>query len=245
MTHEKILKDLGLSERESKVYLALIELGETTVGPIASKTRIQHPKIYQTLEKLIDKGLVSFVIKSKTKYFQPQDPKHLLNILKEKVRNFSEIIADLKEKQKFSQEKQIAKVYEGYEAIKAMYENILEELDKKSYYYVFAFKDEYLDSQLSSRFLRNIHQRLSEKHVDDRLIAHISIKKEFKENYKKIKGVKFRFTKMNFPLGLMIINNRIINWIWGERPTAIEIISKQIASQYKKFFLEVWKSAKT
>ena len=59
---EDILKSIGLSEREIKVYLALLELGQTTVGPVATKTRIQHPKIYQTLEKLIDKGLVNFII---------------------------------------------------------------------------------------------------------------------------------------------------------------------------------------
>lgn len=244
MKYEEILINLGLSERESRVYLALIELGQTTVGPIAKKTRIQHSKIYQTLEKLIDKGLVSFVIISKTKHFQAHDPKHLLNILKEKERSFLEILQDLRKKQKLSQEKQIAIVYEGYEAIKSMYENILDELDKNGYYYVFAFKNEYLISQLASRFLRNVHHKLSEKKVDDRLIVNISVKKEFKENYKGIKGIKFRFTKMNLPFGLMIINNRIINWIWEERPTAIEIVSKQMASQYKKFFLEVWKSSK-
>ena len=84
-----ILKEIGFSDREIKVYLALLELGETTVGPIASRTRIQHSKIYQTLEKLIDKGLISFIIKSKTKYFQAQNPNQILNMLKEKERRFS------------------------------------------------------------------------------------------------------------------------------------------------------------
>ena len=42
----------------------------------------------------------------------------------------------------------------------------------------------------------------------------------------------------------MIIDDKVINWSWGERPTAVEIKSKQIAEQYKKFFLEIWKLAK-
>ena len=241
---EEIFRDLGFSEREIKVYLALLELGATTVGPIAAKTRLQHSKVYQTLEKLIDKGLVSFIIKSKTKYFQAQDPKQILNILKEKEKRFSEILPKLKEKQKYSKEKQIATVYEGYKAIKSMFDFILEELNNKSYYYVFAFKDDYLTSELASRFLRGIHMQLSEKKVDDRLIANISIKKEFERNYLDIKDMKYKFTNINLPLGLMIINDRFINWVWGERPTAIEIVSKQIAQQYKKFFLEIWKISK-
>ncbi len=242
---EKIFRDLGFSEREIKVYLSLLELGSTTVGPIAAKTRLQHSKVYQTLEKLIDKGLVSFIIKSKTKYFQAHDPKQILNILKEKEKRFSEILPKLKEKQGHSKEKQIATVYEGYKAIKAMFDLILEELNNKSYYYVFAFKDDYLTSKIASIFLRNIHMQLSDKKVDDRLIANISIKKEFKKNYSDIKAIKYKFTNINLPLGLMIINDRVINWIWGERPTAVEIVSKQIAQQYKKFFLEIWKISKS
>ena len=239
-----ILKEIGFSDREIKVYLALLELGETTVGPIASRTRIQHSKIYQTLEKLIDKGLISFIIKSKTKYFQAQNPNQILNMLKEKERRFSGLLPKLQQKRKFSQEQQIATVYEGYKAIKSMFDSILEELDNKSYYYVFVFKEEYTKSKLASRFLRNIHIQLSEKKVDDRLVAHTSIKEEFKKNYSDIKNVKYRFRNINLPLGLMIINNRVINWIWGERPTAIEIISSQIAQQYKKFFLEIWKTSR-
>ena len=125
-----------------------------------------------------------------------------------------------------------------------MFDFILEELNNKSYYYVFAFKDDYLTSELASRFLRGIHMQLSEKKVDDRLIANISIKKEFERNYLDIKDMKYKFTNINLPLGLMIINDRVINWVWGERPTAIEIVSKQIAQQYKKFFLEIWKISK-
>ena len=241
---EEIFRDLGFSEREIKVYLALLELGATTVGPIAAKTRLQHSKVYQTLEKLIDRGLVSFIIKSKTKYFQAQNPKQILNIIKEKEKRFSEILPKLKEKQANSKEKQIATVYEGYKAIKSMFDLILEDLNSKSYYYMFAFKDDYLTSKLASRFLRNIHMQLSEKKVDDRLIANISIKKEFEKNYSDIKGIKYKFTNFNLPLGLMIIDDRVINWIWGERPTAVEIVSKQIAQQYKEFFLEIWKIAR-
>ena len=238
---EEIFRDLGFSEREIKVYLAMLELGSTTVGPIAAKTRMQHSKVYQTFEKLIDRGLVSFIIKSKTKYFLAQNPKQIMNIIKEKERKFSEILPQLEQKQQFSYDPQIATVYEGYKAIKAMFDSILDEMNKSSYYYVFAFKDEYIMSELASRFLRNIHMRLSDKDVDDRLIANISIIKEFKKNYANIENIKIRFSKFDLPFGLMIIDDRVINWVWGERPTAIEIISKQIAQSYKKFFLDIWK----
>ena len=103
MDSNRVLREIGFSEREAKVYLALLELGQTTVGPIAAKTRIQHSKVYPTLEKLIDRGLVSFIIRSKTKYFQASDPTHISNILRERERKFNAILHKLKQKQKHSE----------------------------------------------------------------------------------------------------------------------------------------------
>lgn len=240
----EILKDLGFSEREIKVYLALLELGETKVGPIATLTRLQHSKVYETLEKLIEKGLANFIIKSKTKYFSSQDPKELLNIQKEKERKLIELIPELHKKQKFSHDKQIATVYDGYNAIKSLFDSILDSLKKDSYYYVFAFKQEYITSEQASRLLRDVHMRLAEKKIDDKMIANISVRKEIHKNYSGISNIKIKFTDLNLPLGLMIVDNRVINWVWGERPTAIEIISNQIAEKYKQFFLEIWNLAK-
>ena len=241
--YEKIFRELGFSERETKVYLALLELGQTAVGPIAAKTRLQHSKVYPTLEKLIDKGLVSYVIKSKIKRFEAQDPKHILNILKEKERDLLEILPELKLKKQLSSEPQVSTVYEGYKAIKTMFDNILGELDKKSHYYIFALREDY-QSEECLRFLRTLHLNISERNSDNRLILHNSVKKIFLKNSGDLKNIKHKFTKLTLPPGLMIINNKVINWTWGDRPTAVEITSKLISQQYKNFFLEIWETTK-
>jgi sugar-specific transcriptional regulator TrmB len=64
------LTKLGLTEGEAKVYLALLKLGSSTVGPIVKKSKVAYSNIYEVLERLISKGLVSFIKKEKTKYFQ-------------------------------------------------------------------------------------------------------------------------------------------------------------------------------
>ena len=75
---EESLKEFGFSERESKVYIALLELGETTTGKISKMTRLNSSKIYDILERLIDKGLVSYVLKNKIKYFNALEPQNIL-----------------------------------------------------------------------------------------------------------------------------------------------------------------------
>ena len=169
--------------------------------------------------------------------------KHILKVIKEKENKFLEIMPELKLKQQFAQEPQIATVYEGYRAIKVMFDNIFEDMNQKSHYYIFALKEEY-DSQTALRFLRHLHLRVSEIGSDNRIILHKSIKTKFMKNSGNLKEVKSKFTTLKLPPGLMIIDDKIINWTFGERPTAVQIKSRLIANNYKNFFLDVWKSIK-
>jgi len=61
---EKILEEIGLEHIEAKIYLALVELGETTAGDIAKKTNLQRSTTYLYLEKLIKLGLVSYIFRN-------------------------------------------------------------------------------------------------------------------------------------------------------------------------------------
>lgn len=225
-----------------KVYLALLDLGSTTVGPITSKTKLQAAKVYETLEKLKDKGLVSFVVVSKTKYFQAADPQEILHLLDERKRRFKEILEKLRLKQKDQAPKQVAIVHEGFKAFKALFNRIADELNKGDSYWAFAFKEEYHIPTVSL-FLRSFHKTLEEKKIKDKVIAHQSVKKNIKKAFEGISNIKIRFTRNNTPVGVIIIKNKVINLMWGERPTAIEITSEQIYEQYQKFFLESWKTA--
>ncbi len=239
----ELLQELGFTPREIKVYLALLELGSTTVGPIATKSKLQSSKIYETLEKLKEKGLVSYVIISKTKHFQASDPKEILNILDEKRRKFKDLLEELKLKQKYSESKQISTVYEGFKSFKALFNKILDELNHGDEYWAFAFKNEYR-SPSASIFLSNFHKKLEDKKIDDKVLGHTSVKKIINKSFEKNKNINIRFTKNETPLGVIIIKNKVINLIWGERPTAIEITSEQIYKQYRNFFLELWTNAK-
>ncbi len=195
MAETEIFKELGFTDREIKVYIALLELGLTTVGPIVSKTKLQHSKVYETLDKLIEKGLVSYIIISKTKHFQAANPKEILNILEERKRKFKEILNELELKQKYSISKQIAIVYEGFKSFKSLFNRIADELKPKEFYWAFAFKNEYYNPA-TSLFLRKFHQKLEEKNIDDRLIAHQSIKEAIKKHLKEIKTSKLSSQKM-------------------------------------------------
>lgn len=239
----EIFRELGFTEREVKVYLALLELGSSTVGPITTKTRLQSAKVYETLDKLKERGLVSFVIVSKTKYFEAADPKEILNLMEERKRKFNEIIEELRLKQKYAKSRQVAVVHEGFKSFKALFNRIVDELKPGDDYWAFAFKEEYYAPAVSL-FLRNLHKNLEKKKIHDKLLGHTSVEKAIRESFGGNRNIKIKFINQDIPLGVIIIQNKIIHLIWGERPTAIEITSDQIFEQYKRFFLEQWKKAK-
>ena len=82
---EKQLEELGLSKNEAKIYLFLLKRGATTTGSIIKETGTANSRVYESLNILIKKGLVSYNIQKDGKHFQAVDPKDFL-ILKKKGR---------------------------------------------------------------------------------------------------------------------------------------------------------------
>ena len=92
--YEELLEQCGLTKNESLAYLALLKLGKAKSGEIIREADISGGKIYETLYKLVDKGLIKQVTENKVKRFIPNDPKSILSYVKEKQKN-------LEEKEKF------------------------------------------------------------------------------------------------------------------------------------------------
>ena len=56
----KALQNIGLTKNEITVYLTLLELGTTTTGPLTYKSGLHNSRVYESLNKLIEKGLASY-----------------------------------------------------------------------------------------------------------------------------------------------------------------------------------------
>jgi sugar-specific transcriptional regulator TrmB len=238
-----ILKELGFSDREIRVYIALLEIGKSTAGPIAVKAQLSQTKVYETLGKLIDKGLVTYIVISKTKHFSATEPKQILYLIDEKKNKFKEILEELEIKQKYGKEQQTAVIHEGYKAIRLLYDSLINQLTKKDYYLAFALKEAY-KSGSAPDFFANIHHALQERKIIDRTLASYDVKKEIKKNYKDNRNIEIRFIKESLPVGFVIVPGRVIQLTWGDLPTAVEIVSNKISDDYKRFFEDMWKNAK-
>ncbi len=234
---EESLQELGLSRRESICYASLLELGSSKVGRIVKRTSIPSSKIYEVLDRLIKRGLASYVIKNNIRHYQASDPNNLMNFLEEKKKKIEQVLPELILKQKFSK-KQNVEIFEGQKAIFTIFTNLIADAKPKEMYLVFSLNEENKTDQ-ANLFFKNLAIRRKEKKLDVRLLK--NIKHYAKEKHRKL---KLRYTKFNLPQGITIFRDYVILLSWIKYPIAIKIESEIFANQQREFFLDLWKTAK-
>src|SRR3989344_459723 len=124
----KILQEIGLTDSEIKVYLALLELGSSKKGPIVKKSGITSSKVYEVVDKLIKKGMASYVTKDGVRYFNAAPPSRIKDYLNEKEAQLkeqeielNEILPSLELKQKLAERGTEAEIYRGWKGMQTAY----------------------------------------------------------------------------------------------------------------------------
>ena len=128
----QILNNIGFNEKESKIYLALLETSAQPASVVARQAGINRTTTYLTLEDLLKKGLVNRFERKGIQYFEAVDPKQIINLLENQK-------IDLEEKKSYLK-KQIPRLesiaqtdstkprvsyFEGFEAIMNLYADSL------------------------------------------------------------------------------------------------------------------------
>lgn len=165
-----ILKNFGLSEKEIAVYLALVELGPSSVRDISSKSKVNRGTSYDILKSLISMGIVSYYNKESKQYFIAEQPEKLLSAIDQKKEDLDEVrkhveqslplIRTLFEKQGG---KPAVKLYEGAGGIKQILEDVLLEAGKTSE------KEYYLYSAATAKERKSVYEAMpdfSKKRID-------------------------------------------------------------------------------
>jgi HTH-type transcriptional regulator, sugar sensing transcriptional regulator len=239
------LKKLGLTNGEAKAYLSLLFLGSSTVGPISKKSVISYSKIYEVLDRLIEKGLVSFIIKEGTKYFQAASPEKLVEFLDKKEKEIAERKKSLKkilpelEKLHELNTGQEAEVFLGQKGLMSAYNRLMKNTTKKDEALFFnLYKEE--DAEQVNLFYNSISD--ISKSPNNRGI----VPRELKNSWfiKKSKFLNIKFVDFPVPGNIDIIKDKVMIITWNPAPTAILIHSKAIAENFRDYFNSVWEIAK-
>ncbi len=126
------LEKLGLSAKEAKVYVALLELGEATAQQLSLKSEINRATTYVILENLLKRGFVKSLSKKKKTYFLIQSPRQLLNFLEDEKKSLDnkidlakDLMKDLENLEKLTKEKTKVKFFEGKKGAALIQQDII------------------------------------------------------------------------------------------------------------------------
>lgn len=136
------LKKLNLSEKEARVYLALLELGPSTPYKIAKRSRLKRPTAYVIAEELVEKGLIVQMTGEKKKQYIARSPESYIEDVETRVRDAKKVLPELMALQRKQSEKPNVLYFEGFEGLKQAYEYKLKDFNGKEIVGFFARADE-------------------------------------------------------------------------------------------------------
>lgn len=238
MDKSQILKELGLSDKESLVYLTLLSIGQSSVNNIAKKSNLNRVTCYDVLKYLKEKGLASHVIKSGVRYFEAAEPSVLLGILQEKEEKLKTILPELEALKHTLKEKPSIELFEGIAGLKTVLEDILK--DKKESWFI---ADPKLINALPFYFPHFITKKRKLSLFSKVITRDCKKMRDYKKNSPK-KLVDIRFIKQTLPTTKIIYGNKIATLTFEENNSiGIIIENKEIAETEKKLFNILWTNA--
>lgn len=246
MELQRALEEAGLAGNEARVYLALLDSGSALAGEITKKSGVNRTNVYDALDKLTEKGLVSYVIQANRKYFEATMPDNLIKYVEEKEEELKKkkvllisILSELNERRKLSKEQQEATLYKGKKGIMSMMEDILRE------------KKELLVFGAEGKFMDIMKHRAEQWHMK-RAALKIPLRIVYNEKMREKRSkTSFSFFKMRFhpkeyesPASTWIYGDKVAIIAWSQQPIVTLIRSKETAESYRQFFTMLWNSSK-
>ncbi|MFH1750515.1 MAG: helix-turn-helix domain-containing protein [Candidatus Micrarchaeota archaeon] len=243
------LERLGLTRNESKVYLALLEIGPTTTKAIIERTRVHTSKVYESLERLIGKGLANFVVEANRKKFQATDPESIIGFLEDRqadIEDEKNLVRDMLPELRsvgIPSIQQSATVFSGLKGFKAMLNNMLKEIGHNGNYDAFASSK--LREEVGPYWL-HFQMKKKKMGIKSRCIWDEKIRSQ--RDYLKEYFGKGRFVpegSFNSPADVFIYADKVLLVSYASEPIfAVLIQSEGMAKGYRELFNTLWNISK-
>ena len=231
---KEIFDEIGLTRIESKIYLTLIDLKKATSGSIAKISGVHRRTVIDVLERLILKGLVSYMKENNRRYFSSANPERLLEIIDEYREKLEKKVEQIKPKFDNIPSKEETVFFRGKQGLKTVFDNQIRE--GKDVFVIGGSKD--AERIIDFYFTRYNNLRLKKKIKLNIIFACKRLNKKFPLSELKYLPKKY---DTNIATNIYGDNVAIIDWT---KLFVIMIRSKTIAQTYKNYFDLIWAKAK-
>ena len=244
MEIKQTLKDIGLTNGEVDVYLALLELGLSTTGRITKEANISSSKVYEVLQRLINKGLASYVIENGKHHYSATPVGRLVDFLEEKKQDLTDgqkIIKELLPNLEAKRKNQIpieAVIYRGRQGPLIVLNECLEAGKKGAEIVGYGTDEDDWEKNFPAQLNEFIKE--SKKH---KVKSRIIFGKGFTpKNYTA--GIRHLPPEYFSPVRTVIYGGKVAIVDFTNPITTIIIEKEEIAKSYLNHFNLLWKLAK-
>ena len=241
---ETDLERLGLNKNEAKVYLALLYKGQATAAELVKSVGVHRNIVYDNLEKLMDKGLVSSVTDNK-RIFIAQKPSAIVEFLESKKASVDKeidiaknMIPDINKLLASHNTKQEVNLFRGIGGLKKV---LAECVQAKQSWCIGITNDSV--RVLGETYWKNYNVKKKETKTNEKLL--------WNADYKNTVIVKNpRSEHRILPKELdqvtetLIWDNKVAIMTYSREPIVILIENKEIFDMYRKHFDFLWKLSK-
>ena len=233
------LKQIGFNEKQARIYLASLELGETTIKEIAKKAEIKRTTIYDLLDEMLENGLIKQTIKGARKKLIAASPKELEMIIKKREALLSQIMPTLASMSNVEKIRPKIRFYEGRDGLIEIYDETLQYSGE-----ILAFASEDVVKILGIDWAKKyIQQRIKKRLYYKGIISKSTlIENEFaSKNQEQMRSAKMiDSTKYPFSNEIMIYGYQKVAIISPKDTIGIIIESSEIFRTQKSIFELLW-----
>jgi HTH-type transcriptional regulator, sugar sensing transcriptional regulator len=232
----KHLEILGLSNGEKKVYSSILQLGISSINQIHEKTGFERRAIYDIINKLIEKGLISYMVERGKRTYQCAPISKLKEEVNKKLKelkSFQEQIPLIEQIYNSSKPSVKFEVFRGKEGMKTVFEDML---NYKNVYVIGG--GFYLIKELPYFWPQYNERRIKAKCIWHNLVIHKLKNKVPKSKYLEVKFLPKEFSAN--PIVIIVYGNKVVNLSWGDEVFAFIIESENMAINYKKYQQYLW-----
>ena len=158
-----LVRNLGLSDKAAKVYLACLELGEATVATLGKRSGVKRTSIYYVLEELREFGALLETKRNKKVFYVPEDPHALLAISREKIMETEKFLPLILEKKNATYNKPRLYFLYGPQGFKHIWDMIFESKSKE--FMIITEGENFLDFVKEKYILNYCHEKKSTKNL--------------------------------------------------------------------------------
>lgn len=236
MDTDNLLGNLGLTDSERKVYLALLELGPSLAGRITRKTGIHRRNVYDITERLIKKGMVGYILKNNRRLFEAANPEVFLDIVKREEARVLEGLPFLQSLYTKTKEKQETNFYKGRDGLKTVFQDQVEDNKNGEILILGASKGAF---EILPFYFKWYDKDRVKNGIKVKIIASSDLGKAIPKS-----EIRYLPEKYANPLAVNVYKDKVALILWTKNPWAVVIKEKEAAEAYKKYFEVMWRIAR-